>query len=145
MLFVDFAFLDDRASRSDFPILSGNFFLGAYSLAGFIVEHAAAGDLDIRLRQKCPFAEYQVYVVVGLAFVVVECADAFYTEPLVKFLCKFLQYLLGVIGGVHFRQSNDQLSCFDTFALCTEAPELLLTLKSKVLPELHICGLVCCV
>ena len=66
MLFVDFAFLDDRASQSDFPILSGNFFLGAYPLAGFVVEHAAAGDLDIRLREKCPFAEYQVYVVVGL-------------------------------------------------------------------------------
>ena len=81
MLFVDFAFLDDRASRSDFPILSGNFFLGAYSLAGFVVEHAAAGNLDIRLRQKCPFAEYQVYVVVGLAFVVVECADALLTTP----------------------------------------------------------------
>ena len=91
MLFIDFALLDDRTSRSDFPILSGNLFLGAYALAGFIVEHAAAGDLDIRLRQKCPFTEYQVYVIVGLAFVVVERADAFYTVPLVKFLCKFLQ------------------------------------------------------
>ena len=58
MLFVDFTFLDDRASRSDVLILSDNFFLGAYSLAGFIVEHAAAGYLDIRLRQKCPFTEY---------------------------------------------------------------------------------------
>ena len=86
MLFIDFAFLDDRAPRFDFPILSGDFFLGAYSLAGFVVEHAAAGDLDIRLREQCPFTEYQVYVVVGLAFVVVECANAFYTVPLVKFL-----------------------------------------------------------
>ena len=145
MLFVDFAFLDDRASRSDFPILSGDFFLGAYSLAGFIVEHAAAGDLDIRLWEKCPFAEYQVDVVIGFALVVVECADAFYTVPLVKFLCKFLQYLLGVIGGVHLRQSDDQLSCFDALALCAEAPELLLTFKGQVFPELCICGLVGCV
>ena len=145
MLFIDFAFLYDRASWSDFSILSGNLFLGTYSLAGFVVEHAAAGYLDIRLRQKCPFTEYQVYVVVGLAFVVVECADAFHTIPLVKFLCKFFQYLWGVIGGVRFRQGNDQLSCFDALALCTKAPELLLTFKSKVLPELRVCGLVGCV
>ena len=96
MLLVDFTFLDDRTSRSDSPILSGDFFLGAYPLTGFVIEHAAAGDLDIRLRQKCPFAEYQVYVVVGLAFIVVECADAFYTVPLVKFFCKFLQDFLRI-------------------------------------------------
>ena len=51
MAFIDFALFDDGAALPDFTVLPGDFLLGAYPLAKLIIEHAAGGDLNIRLRQ----------------------------------------------------------------------------------------------
>ena len=54
------------------PVLPCDFFLGAYPFACFIIEHAACGYLDVRLRKQFSFAEDKVDMIVCLAFVVVE-------------------------------------------------------------------------
>jgi len=49
-----------------------DFFLGAYPFARFIIEHAACGSLDVRLRKQFSFAEDKMDMIIGFAFVVVE-------------------------------------------------------------------------
>ena len=49
--FIGFTLLDDGAALADLTVLAGDLLLRAYPLAEFIIEHAAGGDLDLRLRQ----------------------------------------------------------------------------------------------
>lgn len=51
MAFVGLAFLDDDTALPDLYVLAGDLLLRAYPLAEFIIEHAAGGDLYIRLRK----------------------------------------------------------------------------------------------
>src|SRR5699024_7022267 len=70
--FVNLALFNDGAAFSYLPVLPCDFFLGAYSFACFIIEHAACGYLDVRFGEQFSFAEDKVDMIVRLAFVVVE-------------------------------------------------------------------------
>lgn len=70
--FVNLALFNDGAAFSYLPVLPCDFFLGAYSFACFIIEHAACGYLDVRFRKQFSFAEDKVDMIVCLAFVVVD-------------------------------------------------------------------------
>ena len=70
--FVNLALFYDGAAFSYLPVLSCDFFLGAYPFACFIIEHAACGSLDVRFRKQFSFAEDKVDMLVCLAFVMVE-------------------------------------------------------------------------
>ena len=52
--FVCLTLFNDGATLTDLAVLAGDFFLCPYPLAEFIIEHAAGGNLDIRLRQQAP-------------------------------------------------------------------------------------------
>ena len=49
VLFINAAFGDDGANLTDFAAFIGDLFLGAHTLARFIVEYASGGNLYIRL------------------------------------------------------------------------------------------------
>lgn len=65
---IGFAFLDDGTVLADRAVLAGYLFLRAYPLAGFIAEHAAGGDPDIRLRQQAALGKDQMDMIVRLFF-----------------------------------------------------------------------------
>lgn len=62
----------DSTAFAYLPVLPCDFFLGAYPFARFIIEHAACGSLDVRLRKQFSFAEDKMDMIIGFAFVVVE-------------------------------------------------------------------------
>ncbi len=70
--FVNIALFYDGAAFSYLPVLPCDFFLGTYPFVCFIIEHAAGGYLDVRLREEFSFAEDKVDMIIGLAFIVVE-------------------------------------------------------------------------
>ena len=49
--FVNLALFYDGAAFSYLAVLPCDFFLGAYPFSHFIIEHAACGYLDVRLRK----------------------------------------------------------------------------------------------
>ena len=51
---IDLALLNDCAALPNHTVLAGDLLLCPYPLAEFIIEHAAGGDLDLRLRQQAP-------------------------------------------------------------------------------------------
>ena len=136
--FIDLALLDDGAALPDLTVLPGDLLFCAYPLAEFIIEHAAGGDLDIRLRQQAPFGEDQMDMIVFLCFVVVERRNAFHVISFLELLRELPQHPVGIELRVILRQSNDQFPCLDTFSLSPEAFELLLTLLRQIVPEGHI-------
>lgn len=119
-------------------LLSVALLFRAYPLAGFIVEHAAGSNLDIRLRQQAPLRKDQMDMIVPLGLVMVERRDTFHVIPLLELLRKLPQYPLGFKLRIFLRQRNDQLPRLNTFSLSSIAPELLLTLLRKIVPEGHI-------
>lgn len=70
--FVNLALFNDGTAFAYLPVLPCDFFLGAYPFARFIIEHAACGSLDVRLRKQFSFAEDKMDMIIGFAFVVVE-------------------------------------------------------------------------
>ena len=54
VFFVGLAFLDDDTALTNLAILTGDLLLCPCPLAEFIIEHAAGGDLDLRLWQQAP-------------------------------------------------------------------------------------------
>src|SRR5699024_258381 len=70
--FVNLALFCDGAAFSYLAVLPCDFFLRAYSLACFIIEHGASGYLDARFWKQFSFAEDKVDMIVCFAFVVVE-------------------------------------------------------------------------
>ena len=69
--FVNLALFYDGAAFSYLSVLSYDFFLGAYPFACFIIEHAACGYLDVRLRKQFSFAEDKVDITLRTPYVTV--------------------------------------------------------------------------
>ena len=139
---IGLALFDDGAALTDFAVLSGDLFFGAYPLAEFIIEHAASGDLDLRLRQQAPLGKDQMDMIVRHFLVVVERRNTFHVIPFFELLRELPQYPVGIELRVLLRQRNDQLPCLNTFSLRSVAFELLLALLRQIIPEGHIfpCG-----
>ena len=107
MAFVNFPLFDNGTAFSDLTVLVCDFFLGSYPFSCFIVKYASGGNLDVRFGKQFPFAEYEVDVVIGLAFVVVQSRYTLYSVLLSEFIRKFFKHLLWVKGSVNLRQGND--------------------------------------
>ena len=71
--FVNLTLFDNPTAFSYLSVLPDDFFLGAYPLPCFVKEYTSGGYLDVSLREQLSFAENQVDVVIGFAFVVMEC------------------------------------------------------------------------
>ena len=107
MAFVNFPLFDNGTAFSDLTVLVCDFFLGSYSFSSFIVKYASGGNLDVRFGKQFPFAEYEMNVVIGLAYVVVQSLYTFHSVLLSEFVRKFFKHLLRVKGGVNLWQGND--------------------------------------
>ena len=142
MALVNFSFFNDGAALSDFSVLIGNPFLGAYPLARFIKEHASGGNLDFGFGQKRTFAENQMNVIIGLALVVVQSRHTFHAIPPVKFLCEIFENLLRLILRIDFGQGDNQFPRFDTLSACAASPKFLLAFPCETAPKVILCGAV---
>ena len=139
---VNLSFFNDGAALSDFSVLIGNLFLGAYPLARFIKEHASGGNLDFGFGEKRPFAENQMNVIIGLALVVVQSRHTFHAIPSVKFLCEIFKNLLRLILRVDFGQGDNQFPCFDTLSVCAAPLKFLPAFPCKIAPKGIVYGAV---
>ena len=72
MAFVNFPLFDNGTAFSDLTVFVCDFFLGSYPFSCFVIKYASGGNLDVRFGKQFPFAEYEVDVVIGLAFVKLE-------------------------------------------------------------------------
>lgn len=142
VLFVNLALFYDGAAFSYLSVLPCDFFLGAYPFACFIIEHAACGSLDVRLRKQFSFAEDKVDMIVCLAFVVVEGLHALHAIPPAELLRKIFNDFLRLVSYIYFRQGDNQFPCFNTLALCTASLKFLLAFPCKVTPKFIVGGAV---
>ena len=104
---IGLALFDDGAALPDLAILTGDLLLCPYPLAEFIIEHAASGDLDLRLRQQAPLRKDQMDMIVFLGLVVMERRNAFHFVPSLELLRELPQHPVGIKLRVFLRQSND--------------------------------------
>lgn len=72
MAFVNIPLFDNGTAFSDLTVFVCDFFLGSYPFSCFVIKYASGGNLDVRFWKQFPFAEYEMNVVIGLAFVVVQ-------------------------------------------------------------------------
>ena len=140
MAFVNFPLFDNGTAFSDLTVFVCDFFLGSYPFSCFVIKYASGGNLDVRFGKQFPFAEYEVDVVVGLAFVVVQSRYTFHSVLLSELIRKFFKHLLRRKGGINLRQGDYQLPCFDTFSLCSASQELLLAFPGEIVPKAIVCG-----
>ena len=140
MAFVDLALFNDGTAFPYLSVLIGNLFLGAYPLTCFIKENASGGSLDFRFGQERPFAENQMNVIIGFAFIVVQSRHTFHAIPPVKFLCEIFENLLRLILRVDFGQGDNQFPRFNTLSVCTASLKLLLAFPCEIAPKGIICG-----
>ena len=75
MAFVNFPLFDNGTAFSDLTVLVCDFFLGSYPFSCFVIKYASGGNLDVRFGKQFPFTEYEVDVVIGLAFVMKRFLD----------------------------------------------------------------------
>ena len=83
-------------------------------------------------------------MVIGLAFVVVQCRYTFYAIPFTELVREPFQQLLWLVLCERFRQSDNQFPCFDTLSLCSASLKFLLAFPCKVAPKGIISGTVGC-
>ena len=107
MAFVNFPLFDNGTAFSDLTVLVCDFFLGSYPFSCFVIKYASSGNLDVRFGKQFPFTEYEVDVVIGLAFVMMQSRYTFHSVLLSEFVRKFFKHLLRVKGGVNLWQGND--------------------------------------
>ncbi len=100
-------FFDNGAAFSDLPVLVCDFFLGSSPFSCFVIKYASGGNLDVRFGKQFPFAEYEVDVIIGFAFIVVQTLYTFHSVLLSEFIRKFFKHQLWVKGGVNLRQGTD--------------------------------------
>lgn len=98
---------DNGTAFSDLTVLVCDFFLGSYPFSCFVIKYASGGNLDVRFGKQFPFTEYEVDVVIGLAFVMMQSRYTFHSVLLSEFVRKFFKHLLRVKGGVNLWQGND--------------------------------------
>ncbi len=127
MAFVNLSLLEYRTACPELSVFTGDLFLGADSLSGFVKEYASGGDLHFRVRKQSALTEDQVNVVVGFAFVVVQSGNALNAIPTVKGFGKIFQNCIGIKLGVNLRQSDNQFPCFNALSLGSASLEFLLT------------------
>ena len=95
MAFVNIPLFDNGTAFSELTILVCDFFLGSYPFSCFIVKYASGGNLDVRLGKQLPFAEYEMDVVIGLAFVVAQSRYTFHSVLLLELIRKFFKPCCG--------------------------------------------------
>ena len=98
MAFVNFPLFDNGTAFSDLTVLVCDFCLGSYPFSCFVIKYASGGNLDVRFGKQFPFTEYEVDVVIGLAFVMMQSRCTFHSVLLSEFVRKFFKHLLRVRG-----------------------------------------------
>ena len=126
-------------SGSDIALIIQDLFFRAYMSADFIKKHVSACDLYFRFLQYISVGKDQVDVIVCHRLIMMKCSRTLHSILFSKSLRKELKQDIRVMPLQAFRKSNDQFSRFDTFScFLMTAPEVLLCLPGKILPEFRL-------
>ena len=91
--------------------------LCSYKFMPCKTQKSSGGNLDVRFGKQFSFAKYEVDVVVGLAFVVVQSRYTFHSVLLSELIRKFFKHLLRRKGSINLRQGDYQFPSLMLFSL----------------------------